>query len=49
MNSEEAYLYCRYVKDRKEIRDRITDSYDAYLYCRDVEDRPEIRKLIKEK
>ena len=43
MDSEWAYLYCRFVKDRKEIRDRITDSYWAYWYCRFVKDRKEVR------
>ena len=45
-DSETAYLYCRDVEDRPEIRERITDSEDAYWYCKYVEDRPEMRDLI---
>ena len=41
-----AYWYCKYVKDKKEVRDRITDSYWAYLYCSDVKDRKEVRDHI---
>jgi hypothetical protein len=48
LNSEWAYHYCRDFKDRKEIRDRITDSYWAYHYCRDVKDRKKIRGRITE-
>jgi hypothetical protein len=44
--SEAAYLYCRDVEDRPEVRKHIVDSHWAYLYCRDVEDRPEVRKHI---
>ena len=44
--SQWAYKYCRYIKDRPEIRKIITNSNDAYYYCKCVEDRPEIRKLI---
>jgi len=45
-DSNDAYYYCRYVKDRKEVRDKITDSYYAYLYCCFVKDRKEVRDKI---
>lgn len=41
-----AYMYCRHIKDRPQIRKYITKSEDALNYCRNVKDRPEIRKLI---
>jgi hypothetical protein len=46
MTSYEAYVYCRDVKDRKNMRKLITDSYDAYWYCIYVKDRKSIRELI---
>jgi hypothetical protein len=46
--SYNAFLYCRYVKNRPEIRDRITDSDDAYYYCRGVQNRVEMAKRIVE-
>ena len=46
LDSYNAYFYCRYIKDRPEIRKLITDSYYAYYYCLNVKDRPEIRKNI---
>jgi hypothetical protein len=45
-NSNDAYLYCRDVKDRAEVRKLITNSNDAYWYCRHVKDRAEVRKMI---
>jgi hypothetical protein len=45
-NSNDAYMYCREVKDRAEVRKLITNSNYAYMYCRDVKDRAEVRKLI---
>ena len=42
--SEWAFRYCRYKKDKPEIRKLITDSRWAYWYSRDVKDRPEVRK-----
>ena len=47
MNSKEAYYYCRDIKDIKEIRDRITNSYWAYWYCIHVKDRKEVRDRSK--
>jgi len=44
MNSKEAYIYCRDIKDRKEVSDKITDSKYAYYYCIGVKDRKEVRK-----
>jgi len=42
-----AYHYCRYVKDRPEIRKRITGSSEyAYRYCRFIKDRSEVRMYI---
>ena len=46
IDSEWAYWYCKDVKDRKEVRDKITDSKWTYLYCKDVKDRKEIRDRI---
>ena len=46
MNSKEAYIYCRDIKDRKEVSDKITDSEWAYLYCLNVKDRKEIRDRV---
>ena len=46
MTSYEAYVYCRDVKDTKEIRRLITYSYHAYLYCKHFKDRKSMRKLI---
>ena len=46
MSSMQAYLYCKKIKDVKEIRDKIIDSADAYLYCKNVKDRKEIRDRI---
>ena len=45
-DSENACLYCRYVKDIKEMRNRITDSYYAYWYCLHVKDIKEMRDKI---
>ena len=44
--SEWAFRYCKYIKDRPEVRKLITDSYWAYHYCRFIKDRLEVRKYI---
>ena len=46
MDSYYAYEYCRDVKDRKEVRDKITGSDQAYKYCKYVKDRKEVRDKI---
>lgn len=48
MNSNEAYLYCRLVKDIKEIRNKINNSFAAYAYCKYIKDRKEIRNKIND-
>ena len=40
--SEYAYIYCRKVKDKPEIRKLITDSGWAYIYCKKVKNRPKV-------
>ena len=46
MKSDDAYYNCKDVKERKEVRARITDSRDAYYYCRNIKDTKEIRDRI---
>jgi hypothetical protein len=41
-----AYEYCIKIKDRTDIRNRITDSWEAYLYCFHVKDRKDMRDRI---
>lgn len=45
-DSKWAYYYCGYIKDIKEIRDKITDSKMAFWYCYYIKDRKEIRDRI---
>ena len=40
------YCYCVYIKDTKEMRDRITDSEEAYYYCKNVKDTKEMADRI---
>lgn len=46
MAPSQAYCYCDLIKDTKEIRNLITDSYLAYLYCKNIKDRKEVRDKI---
>jgi hypothetical protein len=48
LNSRWACCYCLKIKDSKDVRDRITDSYWAYFYCFNIKDRKEIRDRITE-
>jgi len=43
-----ALEYCREVKDRKEVRQYITDNRHAYLYCMYFKDDTEVAKYITE-
>ena len=38
------YHYCKYIKDKPEIRKLITESVGAYHYCFNIKDDPEVRK-----
>ena len=33
-DSQYAYQYCVYIKNRSEVKKYITDSYDIYNYCK---------------
>ena len=46
MNSNDAYLFCKYVENTHEMRNRITDSWDAYRFCSHIENTQEMRDKI---
>ena len=41
-----ALLYCRWIKDRPEVRKYINTRETALEYCNKVKDDPEVRKYI---
>ena len=45
-DSYHSYLYCRFVKDRKDMMIKITNSNDACAYCKFVKDLKKMRDLI---
>ena len=46
-DSQVAYLYCKQIRDIKEMWCKITDPIWISMYCRFVKDRPEVRKYVK--
>ena len=45
-DSKWAYLYCRNIRDRVEVRAKIVESEWAYRYCQNIRDRAEMRAKI---
>ena len=43
------YMYCSYIKDRKEMWNRIKDEKFIFLYCRYVENRTELAEKLTKK
>jgi hypothetical protein len=46
--SQNAYRYCKYVKDSKKVRFKITNEFDIVKYCLNVKDRRSFRSKINQ-